>query len=137
MEQQDYLMKQVEQIGLVFGKIFSKLLNLKDKGRISIETVNHIFTEELNLDINKLVTIEDDNQIDALKNQFDTTNLEKLADILLFVAENINLNECDQLYKKGMELYEHIEKLGDTYSFERNFKIDKLKLYLKQKNNVN
>ncbi|GHT29251.1 hypothetical protein AGMMS49574_05480 [Bacteroidia bacterium] len=55
MEQQDYLMKQVEQMGLVLGKILSKLLNLKDKGTISMETINHIFTEELDFDINNIL----------------------------------------------------------------------------------
>jgi hypothetical protein len=137
MEQQDYLMKQVEQMGLVLEKILSKLLNLKDKGTISMETVNHIFTEELDFDINKLITVEDDNQVDALKNQFDTKSLEKLADILLFAAENTNSNEYAQLYKQSLKIYKYVEESGDTYSFERNFKIDKLKFYLKQKNNVN
>jgi hypothetical protein len=91
----------------------------------------------LDFDINKLITVEDDNQVDALKNQFDTKSLEKLADILLFAAENTNTNEYAQLYKQSLEIYKYVEESGDTYSFERNFKIDKLKFYLKQKNNVN
>jgi len=127
MVQQDYLMKQVEQMGFVLEKILSKMLHLKDKGTISIETVSHIFTEELDLDINKLITVGDDCQINILENQFDTTNLEKLADILLFVAENTNSNEYDLLYKKSLDIYKYIEEFGDTYSFERNYKINKLK----------
>ena len=128
MEQRDYLMRQVEQLGLVLEKIFSKLLNLKDNSIESIVAVNQVFTEELGFDMTQ---INDEKWIDILKNKmnFDNVNLEKLADIFLFIAENNLTNERDQLYQKCLIIYQYLEKSTRTYSFERNFKIKNLCRY--------
>ncbi len=133
MEQRDYLMRQVEQLGYVLGKMLSKLLFLKDNGTLSMGIVNQVFTGELDFDIDQLITIEEDNLIDVLKNekQFDARNLEKLADIFLFLAENVNSNNCDQLYRKSLMIYQYLEELDGTYSFDRNSKIDTIKEQLK------
>ena len=129
MEQQDYLMKQIEQFGLVLGKILSKLLNLKDSSTESTVAVNKIFTEELDFDVNQLKDINEDKWFDTLKTekQLNSENLEKLADILLFAAKNVNLNEKNQLYQKCLIIYQYLEESEKIYSFERNHKINIIK----------
>ena len=132
MEQRDYLMKHVEQLGMVLGKILSKLLNIKDNGIEVINVVNEGFTKELGLDISQLNDIDDDKWLDALKTekQFDSESLERLADILLFVAENVDLEEKDRLYKKCRMIYEYLDESEKTYSFDRYLKIQRLREHI-------
>lgn len=128
MEQRDYLMRQVEQLGYVLGKMLSKLLFLKENGTVSTETVYQVFKEELDFDINELIDIEKDKLIDTLRNdpRLRTVNLEKLADIFLFVAENTNSNKRDQLFRKSLMIYQYMEGQDNTYSYSRNLKIAKI-----------
>ena len=132
MEQRDYLMRHVEQLGVILGKILSKLLNIKDNGIEVVDTVNQCFKEELGLDISQLNDIDDDKWLDALKTekQFDSESLERLADILLFVAENVDLEERDQLYKKCRMIYEYLDESEKIYSFDRYLKMERLKEYI-------
>ena len=132
MEQRDYLMRHVEQLGVVLGKILSKLLNIKDNGIEVVDTVNQCFKEELGLDISQLNDIDDDKLLDALKTekQFDSESLERLADILLFVAENVDLEEKDRLYKKCSLIYEYLDESKKIYSFDRYLKMERLKEYI-------
>jgi len=132
MEQRDYLMRQVEEFGLILSKMLSKLLDLKVNGTESIGAVNQIFTEELGFDINQLMDIPEDKWFDTLKTekQYSFDNLERLADILLLVAENVHLNERNQLYRRCWMIYEYIDKSTKTYSFDRNFKMEKIRKYI-------
>ena len=137
MEQKDYLMKQVEQFGLALGKILARLLHLKDNGTESIVAVNQVFTEELDFDVNHLIDIDEDKWLDTLKteNRFNAENLERLADILLLVAENVSLNERNQLCKKCRMIYEYLDESTKTYPFDRNSKMERIRKYMNE--NVN
>ena len=132
MEQRDYLLKQAEQLGQVLGKILLKLLGLKDP--VTLEVVNHVFTEELDFDVSRLIDVDEDKWLDTLRaeKQFNPEDLERLADILLFVAEDVDLNldERDQLYKKCRMIYEYLDESTRTYSFDRYFKMKRIKEYI-------
>ena len=58
--------------------------------------------------------------LDTLKagKQFNSESLEKLAGILLFVAENTDLKERNRLYKKCWLIYEYLDETEKIYSFE-------------------
>jgi hypothetical protein len=115
-------------LGLILGKIFSELLKLKDNDIKSIVAVNQVFMEELGFGTAQLCTINDDKWIDILKNEmnFDNVNMDKLADILLFTADNNITGENNQVYQKCLIIYQYLEKTEKTYSFERNLKIKKI-----------
>ena len=134
MEQRDYLMRHVEQLGVVLGKILSKLLGLKDNGIEVVDTVNQCFKEELGLDISQLNDIDDDKWLDTLKTEkrFDSESLERLADILLFVAEaeNVDFKERNRLYKKCSLIYVYLDESEKTYSFDRYLKIQRLREHI-------
>jgi len=125
MEQRDYLMKQVEQ----FGKVLGVLIFFKDNGKLSIEVVNQTFKEELDFDIDELISLCEDDLIDFLEDekQINVKNLEQMADILSFVAENANSKLCDKFYFMILKIYKHLEELESAYSFDRNVKIAKIK----------
>ncbi len=125
MEQRDYLLKQMEQLGRVLGMILAKLLDLKGNGTATTTAVNQIFTEESGVDLAQLQAIEDSELVETLKREmnFDNANLEKLADIFLTMAE---MTDDKPLYKKSLAIYTYLERTEKTYSFERNLRIQKI-----------
>lgn len=130
MEQQDHLKKQIDQLGRVLGKILSDLLGLKNQGQINdgVETTSQAINGALDLDIQDLLDIPTDNFIDTLKNQKNLTNdhLDKLAEILLLIAEN-QQDDNKKLYEKCLAIYEHLLKVENIYSLDRQWKIQRIK----------
>lgn len=131
MEQHDYLQRLIEQLGRVLGKISSYLLVLKSKGQIEsgIETTNQALKGELDLDIQELTNIPTDNFIETLKakKSINNENLNKLADILLIIAENRQDKDNKTLYEKCLTIYEYLENVENFYSIIRQEKITRIK----------
>jgi hypothetical protein len=65
LPQEDYLKRQIDQLGQVLGKILADLIGLKTQGHIGegIEEVNQKLKSELNLNINELTLIPVENFI--------------------------------------------------------------------------
>ena len=129
MEQQDYLKRQIDQLGKVLAKIFSDLLGVKNSGQISIglEITNQTLKSELNFDIQDLIDIPTDDFINSLKEQNLTDdNLDKLAEILLLIADNRQADN-KTLYEKCLTIYKYLEKTKNIYSLDRQWKIERIK----------
>jgi hypothetical protein len=130
MEQRDYLKKQIDQLGQVLGKIFSDLLGLKSNGQINggLEISNQTLKNELDLDIQNLLDIPTDDFVNTLRTQknFTNDNLDKLAEIILLIADN-EQTDNKKLYKKCLMIYEYLEKAENIYSLDRQWKIERIK----------
>jgi len=59
--------------------------------------------------------------------EWDNENLEKLADILLIIADNSEEQQSEPLYEKTLTIYEHLEKSEKIYSVENQRKIKQIK----------
>ncbi|MBS1669079.1 MAG: hypothetical protein JST58_17010 [Bacteroidetes bacterium] len=131
MEQQDYLQRLIEQLGRVLGKISSNLIGLKNKGQIEdgFEMTNQTLKGELDFDIQKLINLPPDNFIKTLRANkgFNNENINKLADILLLIAEYSQGQEKKMLYRKCLMIYEYLEKAENVYSIVREGKIEQIK----------
>lgn len=136
LEQRDYIMKQVDQLGRVLARALSNLLGLKSQGDVSsgIEIVNEALKGELYLDIEKLIAIRTDAFIAMLKEErnFSNENLDSLADILLLEADNITTEQGKNdkrkmLYEKCLTIHQYLEKSEATYSIDRHLKIERIK----------
>lgn len=135
MEQQDYLKKQIDQLGKVLGKILADLVGLKNQGKASegIEIATQTLENELDLDIEELIAIPTDKLTDTLikKYSLKTEHFDSLADILFELSEGLNLQDKNKkagyLYEKSLALYEYLNRTGTVYSFDRYFKIEKIK----------
>ena len=118
MEQQDYLKKQIDQLGQALAKIFSVMLGLKNNGQINagIEITNQSLKTEIDLDIENLLDIPTEDFINTLITQKNITNdnLDKLAEILLLIADNGQLDN-KKLYEKCLAIYEYLEKVENIY----------------------
>lgn len=130
MEQRDYLKKQIDQLGQVLAKIFSDLLGLKNSGQINagLEITSQALKNELNIDIQALLDIPTDNFIDTLTTQKNLTNdnLDKLAEILLLIADN-RQDDDKKLYEKCLTIYEYLEKVENIYTLDRQWKMKRIK----------
>lgn len=130
MEQQDYLKKQIDQLGQVLAKIFSDLLGLKNNGQINagLEITNQTLKNELDFDIQDLLDIPTDKFIDTLTTQKNLTNdnLDKLAEILLLIADN-RQGDNKKLYEKCLTIYEYLERVENIYTLDRQWKMNRIK----------
>lgn len=130
MEQEDYLKKQIDQLGRVLGKIMSDLLGLKNQGKVNdgVETTNQALKGELDFDLTDLIDTPPDQLIDKLTAQekFSHENLEKLAEILLFMADNQTENR-KRMYEMSLAILEYLEESEGLYSLDRKWKIERIK----------
>jgi paraquat-inducible protein B len=136
MFNQDYIMRQIQQLTQVLNRILVQVLKLK-KSNSTTEIVN--FTNEklketLDTDIDELSSIIDSKGPAYLKKEknFNNENLNILADIFYELAENYfeestTHQQSLKLYSQSLQIYEFIEADEKIYSIDRNVKITKIK----------
>ena len=129
MEQEDYLKRQIDQLGCVLGKILTDLTGPGTRGQVneSIGTVSQALKAALDLNLDELVAIPAGNFIDVLKERrnMSSDNFEKLAAILFLIAEEHDRSHGDpdralKLYERALVIYGHLDQTGSTYSFDRH-----------------
>jgi len=135
LEKEDYLLKQINQLGQVLGKLFAKLIGLKTNDQVfeTFDFTNKLLKEELDFDIEYLVTITNEEfELLILNNlKFNNSNLESFADMLVLVADifYFRTEKHKNIYEKALKIYEYLNKKDLTYSFERQNKIINIKSY--------
>ena len=136
MQQEDFLKRQIDQLGQVLGKIFAGLIGLKDQGRMreGIETASQALKTGLGLNIDDLTLIPTESFLTTLldTNKFSDNNFEKLAEIMFLVAEELKVRNTDigkmkKLYERSLIIFEILDLTSSTYSFDRHRKIEKIK----------
>jgi len=124
MPKEDYLAKQISQLGFFLEKALEKLMKQKSDSGLSssVSEINLKLQEELGFDLNSVENLSETEMIAFLDSQplLNPENLETLADILSV------LDKAD-FTKKALLLYNHINVKTATFSFERNAKIERLK----------
>ena len=100
MEQRDYLMRQIEQLGQVLAKALARLLNLKQgpDASLSIDEIRQIYGDELDITLDLILKTPKEEIIDILTTRikFIDHHLEKIAELLAETAEL-----CDKSGKTG------------------------------------
>jgi hypothetical protein len=139
LQQEDFIKRQIDQLGRVLGKILNALLGFKARGQISegIEVADHSLKKELGLNTDDLISIPTKSFITTLLEvrRFNDNNFDELAEILFLIAEELNVNNTEtekmkKLYERSLIIYELLDKTSSTYSFDRHSKIEKIKKVL-------
>lgn len=139
MEQEDYIKRQIDQLGRVLGKLLAGLMGLKARGQTSqgIESVSQALKTELGLNLEDLTLIPTGSFLATLLDtrKFSDNNFEQLAEIMYFIAGELNVRNTDVgkmklLYERALVIFEILDKTSLTYSFERHSKIEKIKKVL-------
>jgi hypothetical protein len=135
LEQEDFLKRQIDQLGRVFGKILAGLIGLKAHGLMSegIEAADQALKIELGLNIEDLTLIPTDSFLKTLLDtkKFSDNNFEQLAELMFLIAEELNIRNTDvgkmkKMYERALIIYEILDKTSSTYSFDRHSKIEKI-----------
>jgi len=133
LNQNDYIMKQINQLTQVLIKIIAAVAGLKGKGssQEAMEMTSQAFSEYLDLDIDALLKMDTEEMIHTLKclDAMNHENLESVADLFytLAIAEVREGSDIDEqsklLLKRSLSIYKHIEAEGNIYSIDRNHRI--------------
>jgi len=131
MEQEDYLKRQIDQIGRVLGKLLSDLLGLRScrHAMDGIEISNQILKSESDIELQAIIDTNSSNLINVLKSEmhFNNDNLEKLANIFLLIDNSSQGKYNDRLLTHCLTIFEYLENADRTYSIERQLKIKEIR----------
>ena len=136
MEQEDFIKRQIDQLGRVLVKVLAGLTGLDASGQSgeSIETIDLMLKNELDIDLDTLLSMPEDKFIMTLQTSGDWShgNAEMLADIMFILAEEGDFSRAmvprqEKLYKHALAVYQYVDRTCLTYSFERQRKLEKIK----------
>ena len=136
MEQKDYLMREVEKIGLIISAIGQKIFGGKGNTAITLEEqikdAKDMLFNGADFDIDKFLnsTIQDSNKYISGFIGFNNDNIELFANYLFQIGLSNKSDNSKKYLEKALQLFELCNLQDKTYSFEResNIKIIKIKL---------
>lgn len=137
MEQKDYLMKEIEKIGLLLRAIIGGFINKKENLYITAENHFEITKEmllnEIGFDLNRFITLNE-----AASNMYllqfkgiNSENIELLAEVITQFGIHEQSGDKRMFFEKAIQLYELCERTDKTFSLDRNRKINEIKNALK------
>ena len=136
MEQKDYLLREVEKIGLIINAIGQRIFGGKGNLAITLEEqindVKEMLFNGANFDIDKFLnsTVQDSNKYISSFSGFNSDNIELLANYLYQIGLSTKSDNSKKYLEKALQLFELCNFQDKTYSFEResNIKILRIKL---------
>jgi hypothetical protein len=135
MVQRDYILREIEKIGAIISafrqKIFGGSGNLAITLENQIENSKSMLLNEINFDLDKFLNLnnEDLNKYMSGFDGFNIENIELLADCLSQIGFDDNCDSSSKLYlEKSLQLYELCNVKSKSYSFEREAKMNELKI---------
>jgi sulfur carrier protein ThiS len=139
MASRDYLIRQIEEMGLFLANLLRRILKMKEENQLEqMETaVREELLQELKLDIDQVIVLENDDFLNAIKEHLITEDqLERLADILMVLGkENMKsylLTKANYL-QKSMFLFVYLQENSSVFSYERREKIMEIQEALRLK----
>ena len=122
MQRQDYIIKQIDQLGKVLSKLLADVLGLKHDLKITeAETiVNTVFEKDLGFNFDELLKIKDAELIAFLSsNKFDLISMEELANLFFEIGDSSTEKEKQvNCFSKAKIIYNHLNSERKTYSFD-------------------
>jgi hypothetical protein len=133
MEQKDYLMREIEKIGLLLRAVLDSLIHRKEN--LSLKIDNHfddlkeMLNHQTGFGLNHLMLLDEAAARDYIS-QFhgmNSENLELLAEIIFQSAISAQADQRRMYLEKAILLYELCRELDKTYSPARANKIKEIK----------
>ena len=133
MEQKDYLIREIEKIGLLLRAIIGSLINKKEN--LSITAENHfentkeMLMIEIGFDLTKFLTLnETASNIYLLQFKgINPENIELLAEVMAQIGINEQTDNKRIFFEKAIQLYELCVRTDKTFSLDRERKIEEIK----------
>jgi len=136
VEQKDYLLREIEKIGLIISAIRQKLFggngNLSVTVENQFETLKEMLLTETNFDLDKFLSlnIEESNEYICSFKGFSAENIEHLAECVSEICLRDKYSGSKKYLEKALQLYELCNSKSKTYSLEREATIMSIKSVL-------
>ena len=133
MEQKDYMLREIERIGLIISAIRQKIFGGKEGLSINpekqIEDAKGMLLDGINFDLDKFLhlDIEESNKYLGHFEGFSVENMERLAECISQVGFNYKSDKSKSYFEKALQLYELSALKSKTYSLERERSIMTIK----------
>ena len=132
MQQKDYLLREIEKIGLLLKMIFNKIVGKEENYALKVENQfeeeKELLLHETGFNIDVFLLIEESG-IEHYISKFDGirgSNIELLADILKAMGEKTDSAKTKEYLKRALRLYELCNSIDKTFSFDRERKINEI-----------
>lgn len=129
MASRDYLIRQVEEMGIFLALLLRRILKMKDENQQNQmeSAVKESLFQELKIDIEQVVMLQDADFLAVAKEHFTSEDqLEKFADVLMVLGKEIvstfSLTKANYLLKALM-LFNYLQSTTTSFSYERRNKI--------------
>lgn len=139
MASRDYLIRQVEEMGIFLALLLRRILKLKEENQQNQmeNAVKESLFQELKLDIEQVIVLSDDDFLTVAKAHFSSENqLDKFADILMVLGKEIvttfSLTKANYLLK-ALLLFNYLQNTTTSFSYERRNKILEIEELLREK----
>lgn len=133
MEQRDYILREIEKISVLILGLIGRLRKAKSENRFEKEmvSVSEEFESSTEVNIYNVIGSELADLPGMLSNElgFDFRNMELMAELLIEFSSNMDEDQRRTALEKSIFLLELVDKESKVFSFERQIKINKLKLY--------
>ena len=133
MEQKDYILREIEKIGLIIRAIRQMIFGGRDPLAISpekqMEETKDMLLQEINFDLEAFLLLDRETSIEYLDKYkgFNVENIEGLADCLAQLGFKDQSGPSKIYLEKALQLYELCNFKTKAYSFEREKNILTLK----------
>lgn len=137
MEQKDYLLREIEKLGMIMHairqKLFSGTGNLSVTIQQQFREANEMLMNEANFDIEHLMSLDPDATIKYILhfNGLNTANIELLAGYIAQIGFSDQSGSSEKYLRKALELYLHCNLRSKTFSVVRENEIQNIKSALK------
>ena len=122
MQRQDYIIKQIDQLGKVLSKLLADVLGLKHYLKITEadSIVNSVFEKELGFNFDAFLAIKDAECITFLIfNKFDLASMEELANLFFEIGTSSTEKEKQtNCFSKAKIIYNYLNTERKTFSFD-------------------
>ena len=139
MIQRDIIQQQIEQLGRALGKIITGFLGLKAQGKVAqgFEIANQQFNSELDIDIEKLLGLEEDLLKDYMKDKpFTSEHLEEIANYVEALAEHQSDTAAKtNAFGCALNLTELANEKSEVFDMDRQFKLKAIEQKIKDLKN--
>ncbi len=125
MEQKDYLLREIEKIGLLLRMILNTITSRGENNAIVLENQfeeeRELLLHEIGFNINEFILLES-SEVEQYISKYSGirgSNIELLADIIKEFGMKSESNISKACLEKALKLYELCNSLDKTYSIAR------------------
>lgn len=137
MEQQDYILREIEKTGLLLRKILNRLTEDIENSAITTKQFEEVYTQMQNgtgIDINKILSFSETNFLEFFSQYkgFNTDNIEMLAEIMLTLGLNEESSSKQKYLDTALRLYSYCAQSSKTFSVSREHKMNIIENMIKE-----